>query len=241
MKPALKRITPYLAAAGICIVATFAYAVSQHGKPAVITNRHTVASRVSDILNKKPHLKDEAQRANGPLTLVILKQERQVEAYAPGWDEPKRFAMTGFSGKLGPKLREGDLQIPEGIYGIALLNPNSHYYLSMKVSYPNGFDRAEAKKEGRTDLGGDIMIHGKSATIGCIPIGDDAIEDLFYLVNATGWKKTTVIIAPYDMRSGRDKALEGKVQIGWYPILCDRIEMELKGIGKAKSQASQPL
>ena len=61
---------------------------------------------------------------------------------------------AAFSGTLGPKLREGDGQIPEGIYGIGYLNPNSSYYLSLKVTYPNASDRARAKKDGRTNLGG---------------------------------------------------------------------------------------
>ena len=69
-----------------------------------------------------------------------------------------------------------DGQIPEGIYGIGYLNPNSSYYFSLKVTYPNASDRARAKADGRTNLGGDIMIHGQAVTIGCVPVGDDAID-----------------------------------------------------------------
>ena len=71
------------------------------------------------------------------------------------------------------------------------------------------------------------MIHGTNATIGCVPIGDDAIEDVFYLVNAVGIKKVSVIIAPYDMRSGRKPELE-KSQLSWYDTLCGEIESVLK-------------
>ena len=136
--------------------------------------------------------------------------------------------MTAFSGTLGPKLREGDGQIPEGIYGIGYLNPNSSYYLSLKVTYPNASDRARAKVDGRTNLGGDIMIHGKAVTIGCVPVGDDAIEDIFYLASAVGIKNVLVVIAPYDMRKGRKPELE-RSPLKWYPNLCEEIHTALNG------------
>lgn len=112
----------------------------------------------------------------------------------------KTYPFTGFSGDLGPKLREGDGQIPEGIYAIEYLNPNSSYHLSMKVSYPNAFDRDKGSKDGRKSLGNDIFIHGKSVTIGCIPIGDAGIEELFLMVSEVGIEHVEVILAPYDMR-----------------------------------------
>ena len=189
--------------------------------------KHTVADRVAAILAKKPALKSVAESAGGRLRILVFKQERRVEVHAPGWKAPRTYAMTAFSGTLGPKLKEGDGQIPEGVYGIEYLNPNSSYYLSMKVSYPNAADRRWAKAEGRTDLGGDIMIHGKNVTIGCIPIGDEAIEEVFYLVNAVGIRNVSVVIAPYDMRNGRKSELE-KIPLPWYGELCGEIEAVLK-------------
>ena len=70
------------------------------------------------------------------------------------------------------------------------------------------------------------MIHGKNATVGCVPIGDDSIEDVFYLVNAVGCKNVKVIIAPYDMRNGRRKEWENN-PLPWYSELCKKIEKEL--------------
>jgi len=70
----------------------------------------------------------------------------------------------------------------------------------MKIDYPNEFDWKMAKKAGRLKPGSDIFIHGKNVTIGCIPVGDTAIEELFYLVHTTGKEDVQVIIAPYDMR-----------------------------------------
>jgi murein L,D-transpeptidase YafK len=139
--------------------------------------------------------------------------------------------MTAFSGTLGPKLREGDGQIPEGVYGIEYLNPNSRFYLSLKVSYPNASDRARAKADKRVKLGGDIMLHGKAVTIGCVPVGDDAIEDIFYLAHAVGIRNVSVIIAPYDMRKGRKPELE-RSKLKWYPDLCREIDIALCGSAK---------
>lgn len=190
------------------------------------TSRHTVADRISAIEAKKPQLQQLAKTAGGMLRLYVFKTERRLEMHAPGWGTPRICPMTGFSGKLGPKLKEGDGQIPEGVYGIEYLNPNSSYYLSLKVSYPNAADRRRAKKDGRTKLGGDIMIHGKNVTVGCVPIGDDAIEDVFYLANAVGIRNVSVVIAPYDMRKGRKPELE-KSPLAWYGTLCGEIESAL--------------
>ena len=190
------------------------------------TSRHTIADRTAAILAKKPQLKGVAESAGGKLRILVFKNERTVEVHAPGWKAPRIYPMTAFSGTLGPKLREGDGQIPEGIYGIEYLNPNSSYYLSLKVTYPNTSDMARAKADGRTDLGGDIMIHGKAVTIGCVPVGDDAIEDIFYLASAVGIKNVSVVIAPYDMRKGRKPGLE-RSPLKWYPNLCNEIHTAL--------------
>jgi len=189
-------------------------------------DRRTVGDRVAEILAKKPGLKAVAESAKGPLRILVFKQERMLEVHAPGWPAPRKYPLTAFSGTLGPKLKEGDGQIPEGVYGLDYLNPNSSYHLSMKVSYPNVDDRAQAAKDGRTNLGGDIMIHGSNATVGCVPIGDEAIEEVFYLVQAAGLPNVAVVIAPYDMRAGRKPELETS-SLPWYPALCDRIAAAL--------------
>ena len=198
------------------------------GVVAAKTSRHTVEDRAAAILAKKSHLKAVAKSAGGKLRILVFKSERMVELHARGWKEPRKYPMTAFSGKLGPKLCEGDGQIPEGVYQIEYLNPNSSYYLSLKVSYPNASDRARAKADGRTNLGGDIMIHGKAVTIGCVPVGDDAIEDIFYLASVVGIKNVSVVIAPYDMRKGRKPELE-RSPLKWYSDLCREIDIALCG------------
>lgn len=141
------------------------------------------------------------------LTLAAFKAERKLEVWAPtadgrAWRRLRTYPFTAGSGESGPKLREGDGQIPEGFYGIDILNPNSKFHLSMRVNYPNAFDRRMAARDGRTRLGGDIYIHGGAASIGCIPVGDASIDELFWLTGTVGKEKVAVIIAPCDLRNG---------------------------------------
>ena len=162
------------------------------------------------------------------LSILAFKEERQLEVWDSSQEKPvllKTFPFTAFSGTLGPKLREGDGQIPEGLYKIEYLNPNSSYHLSMKINFPNAFDRRKARKEKRTRPGTNIFIHGKAVTIGCIPIGDSAIEELFYIVSKTGKKNVDVIISPYDMRLGIKK-LEIP-NIIWEDELYEKIKSQL--------------
>lgn len=90
----------------------------------------------------------------------------------------KSYAICAKSGILGPKRRQGDGQVPEGFYEIEAFQPQSSYHLALKVAYPNKSDRIKA---GKNDPGGDIMIHGNCVTIGCIPIQDQYIEELYVL------------------------------------------------------------
>jgi len=199
--------------------------------------RRTTEGVVAEIEKSKPALPLLAKAVGSKLRINVFKEERTVELLSPGWEKPIVYEMTAFSGKLGPKLREGDMQIPEGIYRVEYMNPNSSFHLSFKVSYPNEFDKAMAAKEGRTNLGGDIMIHGSNATVGCVPIGNEAIEDVFYLVAKVGFKNVEIVIAPYDMRKGRRPELE-ESSLAWYPRLCDDICKALnKGLSSEKKEA----
>jgi L,D-transpeptidase-like protein len=142
------------------------------------------------------------------IAILAFKRENRVAVWAQskapnaGWRFIRDYPIRAASGHAGPKLRQGDYQVPEGVYRIELLNPASSYHLSMKVSYPNDFDRRMAGRDRRTDLGGDIFIHGKAVSIGCIALGDPAIEELFTLVAETGYERVKVIIAPNDLRTG---------------------------------------
>lgn len=138
------------------------------------------------------------------VTLVGLKQERTLEIYAANANGQMTFVRScpilAASGKPGPKLREGDLQVPEGIYRIQALNPNSAFHLSLRINYPNQDDLARARADKRTQLGGDIMIHGNTVSAGCLAMGDEAAEDLFVLAALTGLSNINVILSPVDFR-----------------------------------------
>jgi len=138
------------------------------------------------------------------LVLLALKSERMLEVWVPDANGQYRFLKTypilGASGTLGPKLAEGDCQVPEGLYKIESLNPNSLYHLALRIGYPNATDREYGARDGRTNLGSDIMLHGKSASIGCLAMGDEAAEDLFVLAAETGIGNIEVILSPVDFR-----------------------------------------
>lgn len=119
---------------------------------------------------------------NFEVYLRIFKYEKEVQVWlkSPGTSKFKLFktyAICSSSGELGPKRTQGDGQVPEGFYEIESFNPVSSYHLSMKVGYPNKSDNLKA--EGKP--GGDIMIHGNCVTIGCVPIENDPIEELYIL------------------------------------------------------------
>ena len=199
-----------------------------------LKGKQTVESRISQIEKRamkrlQPNLQQlEMEGLPHDILLVGLKEERILQIYCKinkTYQLLKTFPFTAFSGQLGPKLKEGDLQIPEGIYKIAYLNPNSSYYLSLKVSYPNEFDKQNSKLKTVAELGGDIFIHGKSATIGCIPIGDEAIEELFLLANKAYANEIKVVISPRDFRINPN---EPKVAgIDWEKQLYAEIKHEL--------------
>ncbi len=196
----------------------------------------TVAERVQQYAAKarlrlKPYF--ERARISYPpsrVTLVGLKAERRLQVYAAGPTNGYRlirsYPILAASGVAGPKLREGDRQVPEGIYPIEALNPNSRFHLALRVGYPNAADRAQAQKEGRTNLGGDIMIHGSSVSVGCLAMGDEAAEDLFVLAADTGLQNMTVILSPADFRVGASVPKVAKLP-AWTESLYAQVKSRL--------------
>lgn len=163
-------------------------------------------------------------------TLIGLKAEKRLELWAPdAAGRPrlvKAYPVLAASGGAGPKLREGDRQVPEGLYGIESLNPNSRFHLSLRIDYPNAADRRRAQAEARTGLGGDIMIHGSNVSIGCLAMGDPAVEELFVLAALTGPKNIRVILSPVDFRR-LDKIDLPAGLPAWVPDLHAEIKAEL--------------
>jgi murein L,D-transpeptidase YafK len=118
---------------------------------------------------------------SSPILIRTYKKEAELEIWKMKSDGRytllKTFPMCRWSGQLGPKTREGDMQVPEGFYTITpgQMNPNSNYYLSFNVGYPNAYDRAF----GHT--GGNIMVHGVCSSAGCFSMTDKQIAEIYAL------------------------------------------------------------
>lgn len=207
---------------------------------------HTIASRVAQFGDAaRTRLAPAFRRAGvayppAAVTLVGLKEERILQVYAGGRRDALAhvadYPVLAASGGVGPKLREGDGQVPEGLYRIESLNPNSQFHLSLRVSYPNAFDRRQAAADGRRRLGGDIMIHGNAVSIGCLAMGDAVAEELFVLAADTGLANIAVILAPHDLR--RRPAPGGGSLPAWAPGLYAEVRAALTGLPPARSQAT---
>lgn len=213
-----------IAAWGMAVLATTPGSTSE-GPP----RPRTVEQVVTHYRDAVRQRLDASLRAVGlkaplaELALVALKAEQVVELWGRAdkgvWKLVKRYPVCAASGGAGPKLAQGDLQVPEGLYRLSSLNPNSAFHLSMKVDYPNTDDRERARGDGRTKLGGDIFVHGNCASIGCLALGDEAIEELFVLVAERWPKQPQIVIAPRDFRT---RAPEAKDLEGHPPWLRER-------------------
>lgn len=164
------------------------------------------------------------------IALLAFKKEQTIQLWAKDshehWQYIHTYPLTAYSGTLGPKLREYDKQIPEGIYRLTTFNPFSTMHLSMMINYPNEFDREQANRDGRRKLGGDIFLHGKSRSVGCLAVGDNAIDELFLLTHRVGLGHVQLIIAPNDLRKDKP-ATNALIQPKWLPVLYQRIAKAL--------------
>jgi hypothetical protein len=143
------------------------------------------------------------------IDLLAIKDSQTLELWATQNGKKvfiRSYPIQALSGYNGPKLLEGDRQVPEGIYHIVGLNPNSRFHLSMKLNYPNETDLTHAEEEGRDEPGSDIFIHGKDQSIGCLAMGDQTIEELFVLAAQVGVENVNVLIAPQDPRTNELEA-----------------------------------
>lgn len=239
MKRRLTILFLLLLIAGVCFLfrARLEAALGVVGQK--LAAKKTVEQRLQEFgpaarTRLQPHF-DQAKAVFPPKRLVLLgiKAEQRLEVYAPGADGTLRhirsYPILAASGVVGPKLREGDGQVPEGIYGIESLNPNSSYHLSLRVGYPNAFDREQARREGRMKLGGDIMIHGKAVSIGCLAMGDEAAEDLFVLAADTGLKNIEVVLTPVDFRLGKNLPKAASLP-PWSESLYESIKARLRDL-----------
>ncbi|MAA73370.1 MAG: hypothetical protein CMN28_01515 [Salinisphaeraceae bacterium] len=145
------------------------------------------------ILSSLPAARGEPLPPPGPDSpdlVVVIKSERRLYLYQDGWPTHSYPIALGLN-PSGHKLEEGDQRTPEGSYVIDWRNPDSRFYRSLHISYPNDRDRARAAA-GNRDPGGMIMIHGQPSyssrkrsgdwTDGCIAVSDDAMDELWSLI-----------------------------------------------------------
>lgn len=135
------------------------------------------------------------------LFIRAFKQEGKVEVWAKEKNKEKFILLVTYdfcmlSGELGPKRKEGDLQVPEGVYYINHFNPVSNFHLSLGINYPNASDKILSDK---TRPGSNIYIHGNCVSIGCIPITDEKIKELYVMAveaRTNGQEKIPVHVFP---------------------------------------------
>lgn len=160
------------------------------------------------ILNrlKKPMAAADVPYPPQAVRLAVFKEERKAELWLPDkngkWRYVKEYAFSAMSGGPGPKLYYGDLQIPEGIYGIDAMGLSREYHLALHVDYPNAFDKAMLALEGRDPgyVSTGINVHGGNISYGCVVIGNRNIEEFFLLAHKAGKSNTQVYIFPHDTR-----------------------------------------
>jgi murein L,D-transpeptidase YafK len=175
------KITQYL----IIIICFFLFAL-------ILTNKtysqisssplsKRVAKKLHPVLTKE--LEEKGLKFGSPVFIRIFKFSYELEVWVKDNQKYKLFKsydICYFSGKLGPKLKRGDLQSPEGFYFVKpnKLNPYSQFHLSFDISYPNTYDKAHRR------TGGLIMIHGDCVSIGCYAMTDKYIEEIYTLAQA---------------------------------------------------------
>jgi murein L,D-transpeptidase YafK len=177
-----------------------------------ILDKTSPAERIGEVRQRMTPLLKEELRAAGftlgdPAFLRVFKETRELELWLKPGDSTvykkwQTWPIAAMSGQLGPKLKEGDRQAPEGFYSVqqGSLNPQSKYHLSFNIGYPNAFDRAHER------TGSLIMVHGNAVSLGCFAMTDPVIEKIYLAVEnalAKGQQSVPVHVFPFPMSAER--------------------------------------
>lgn len=178
------------------------------------------------------------------ILMVAYKEEGELEMYVKSkadksYQKFLTYAICSKSGELGSKNKEGDYQVPEGFYYINHFNPMSSYFLSLGISYPNQADKTRNPTRATKDLGGAIYLHGACATIGCIPITDEYIKEVYVLaVQARANGQTTIPIYIFPFRFTKENKerfyQENKNLVGFW----DNLKIGYEKFEKSKQNLS---
>jgi len=167
--------------------------------------------RAAAIANKvtpglKASFRENKLTWGSPVFIRAFKEEAILELWVKSDEEKfvlfKSYPIAGASGDLGPKLREGDHQVPEGFYYVAKrqLNPRSTFHLSFNIGFPNSYDAAHKR------TGSSIMVHGSDISIGCLAMTDPFIEEIYTICDAAlskGQQFFRIHIFPFEMTDER--------------------------------------
>lgn len=168
-----------------------------------------VAERIAPQL--RAALAAKGLEMGSPVFLRLFKEERELELWVrkgARFEFFCKYPVVAMSGKLGPKLAEGDRQAPEGFYYVtrSAMKPDSLYHLAFNIGFPNKYDRAN----GRT--GSFIMVHGSNQSLGCFAMTDEKIEEIYTLCDAAlggGQRFFRVHCFPFRMTPGRMEQARG--------------------------------
>ena len=154
---------------------------------------------VAPRLIKEMHIKEAS--LGDPVFIRIFKKEKQLEVWLKqglSYILFKSYSICHHSGKLGPKVKEGDKQSPEGFYTVEAkqLNPNSSYHLAFNLGFPNEYDRSYKR------TGSLLMIHGRCSSVGCFAMADFRMDEIYAIVESaiiSGQHQVPVHIFPFKM------------------------------------------
>lgn len=189
----------------VVVFGVFAIAAILVGRMALTEwrgDRNIVAERVYDRTQFVAELQAAGFSLGDRAYVRIFKREHRLELWLQRTDGRyalfRDYDICRFSGELGPKLKEGDKQSPEGFYRVSAkqLNPNSRHHLSFNLGFPNAFDR----QLGRT--GSALMVHGGCSSVGCYAITDANVDEVYAVVEAAlgkGQDAVDVHVFPFRM------------------------------------------
>ncbi|MCB1680369.1 MAG: murein L,D-transpeptidase [Alphaproteobacteria bacterium] len=165
-------------------------------------------------------LAEKGLNLGDPVLIRAFKSEMQMELWVRNettgtYDLFQTYPICRASGTLGPKIKEGDRQAPEGFYTVAAnqLNPNSKYHLALNIGYPNAYDRAHKR------AGSALMIHGDCVSAGCLAVTDNNISEIYLMAEESLTKNPElpipVHIFPFRMT---EEKMSLRRYSEWYPF-----------------------
>lgn len=191
-------------------------AVDVFAQNSIIDALGLTAAKAASMRKREAQLEEDFKKTGfeypvKQMYIRSFKFDHQLEVWVRNTDsEPftlfKTYRVCAMAGDLGPKRFEGDFQVPEGFYHITDFKPNSEFYLSMKLNYPNESDKILSDK---IKPGSEIYIHGSCVSVGCIPLQNDQVEEVYLLAGGAkmnGQKYIPVHIFPF--RFDNTKAIE---------------------------------